>query len=256
MRNTLAMAGWLSLCASAAGGCSANEPIYFPAPMALEVGAGADEPAASTTSITLPFRPPTPDELMALREESTRRGVDTPWLRADDVALSLLYTITNLGDRPASARLEIDGASEFAAYDTQALRAAAAMDPEGEEDAVLALIRPTPVLLEPGAVYKGTVREDDFDEAALDLDAIGRFMATPASVLINRSEANPIGLEMLPPAHIRPAFFRVQVSFSAGSHMRLEFLLRVRDDAHQLLREQGDAFEPAPMTYVPAALPP
>jgi hypothetical protein len=249
MRRTIALAGWLFAAAS----CSANEPIYFPAPMPLEVGGGGDEPAASTVSITLPFRPPTPEELMALRADSARRMVDTPWLRADDVALSLLYTITNLGDRPASARLEIDGASEFAAYDTQALRAAAALDPEGEEDTVLALIRPTPVLLAPGEVYKGIVREDDFEEAALDLDAIGRFAATPASVLINRSEANPIGLEMVPPEHVRPAFFRVQVGFSAGSHMRLEFLLRVRDDAHQLLREQGTPFEPTPMTYVPMA---
>ena len=110
---------------------------------------------------------------------------------------------------------------------------------------VLALIRPTPMLLEPGEVHSGSVREDDFEEGALDLDAIGRFMATPAAVLVNRSEANPVGLEMLPPDHIRPAFFRVQVTFSASTHMRLDFLLRVRDDARQLLREQGARSSPA-----------
>jgi hypothetical protein len=125
------------------------------------------------------------------------------------------------------------------------------MAEEEEEVAVLALIRPTPLLLQPGQVVSGTVREDDFEEAALDLDAIGRFGAVPAAVLVNRSESNPVGLEMVPGQHVRPAFFRLQVMFSAGSHMRLEFLLRVRDDAHQLLREQGDAFAPTPAAYAP-----
>ncbi len=247
----LGRAGGRLLLLAAAVGCSANEPIYFPAPEVLEVGGGDDQPAAASLSITLPFRPPSEQEENTLRAERDRRMVDTPWLRTENVSLSLRYTLTNLGDRAASARLEIDGASEFARYDAGALRAAAAMDPEGEEETVLALIRPTPILLEPGEVRSGTVREDDFEEAALDLDAIGRFGATPAAVLINRSEANPIGLEMVPADHIRPAFFQVQVGFSAGSHMRLELLLRVRDEARQLLREQGDAFEPEPMVYMP-----
>ena len=118
------------------------------------------------------------------------------------------------GDRTASARLEIDGASEFASYDSAALRAAIPED--DEEETVLALIRPKPVRLDPGEVYSGTVREDDFDEAALDLDAIGRFMATPAAVLVNRSDTSPVGLEMIPPDHILPALYHIQVLFSAG----------------------------------------
>ena len=39
--------------------------------------------------------------------------------------------------------------------------------------------------------------------------------------------------------------------------MRLEFLLRVRDEARQLLRERGDAaFAPNPPGYMPPAPPP
>ena len=237
--------------------CSANEPIYYPAPAPMEVGGGMDQPNAASTTISLPFRPPSEEELGRMQQESDRRMVGVPWLRAEDVSLSLLFTITNLGDRSGSARLEIDGASEFASYDTQALRAAAAMaDPDEEQAEVLALIRPKPILLEPGEVFSGTVREDDFDEAALDLDAIGRFGATPASVLVNRSEANPIGLEMVPAGHVRPAFFQVQVTFSASTHMRLEFLLRVRDDGQQLLRREGETFEPNPPAYMPMVPPP
>jgi hypothetical protein len=237
--------------------CSANEPFYFPAPAPMEVGGGMDQPTALSVTIDLPFRRPTEEQLARLQQESDRRMVQVPWLRAEDVSLSLLYTVTNLGDETGSARLEIDGASEFASYDTQALRAAGAMaDPDAEEETVLALIRPKPLLLDPGQVFSGTIREDDFDEAALDLDAIGRFGATPASVLINRSEANPIGLEMIPPGYVRPALFRVQVTFSATTHMRLEFLVRVRDDASQLQRQQGEVFQPDPPAYVPMVPPP
>jgi hypothetical protein len=247
-------ARWLLLALALTGAaCSANEPVYIPAPV-MEVGGGGDQPSALTVTLEVPFRPPTMEESMRLQDESTRRMVDVPWLRADNVALSLRYTITNLGDRTASARLEIDGASEFASYDSAAVRAA--MADEEDEVTVLALIRPTPMLLQPGQVLSGTVREDDFEEAALDLDAIGRFGAVPAAVLVNRSESNPIGLEMVPAQHVRPAFFRLQVMFSAGSHMRLEFLLRVRDDAHQLLREQGEAFAPTPTAYAPMVPPP
>ena len=48
----------------------------------------------------------------------------------------------------------------------------------------------------------------------------------------------------------------LSVSFSAGTHMRLEFLLRVRDDGNQLLREQGTPFEPNPTAYTPMVAPP
>ncbi len=237
--------------------CSANEPAYFPGPGPMEVGGGMDQPTATSVTIDVPFRQPTDEQLARLQEESDRRGVEVPWLRAEDISLALLYTITNLSDQPGSARLEIDGASEFASYDSQALRAAAEMAaPDEEEMTVLALIRPKPILLDPGQVQSGTVREDDFDEAELDLDAIGRFGAAPAAVLINRSEVNPIGLEMVPPGHVRPAFFRVQVTFSATTHMRLELLLRVRDDGQQLLRHEGVLFEPDPAPYMPMVPPP
>jgi hypothetical protein len=180
-----------------------------------------------------------------------------PWLRADRVSMSLLYTITNLGDAQGTARLEVDGASEFASYDVGALRAAAAMaammGQEVDEEGLLALIRPTPVTLAPGEVHRGIVREDDFDEAALDLDAIARFGAVPAAVLINLSSQNPVGLEMIPPQHVRPALYQVNVRFTASQHMRLEFLLRVRDEDRQLAKGADGVFTPNPPGYMPPA---
>jgi hypothetical protein len=119
---------------------------------------------------------------------------------------------------------------------------------------VLPLMAPTPVAVDPHESVSGTIGEDDFAEAALDLDAIGRWMAVPAQVLINRSEANPIGLEQVPKSLVLPALYRVNVYFSATQHMRMEFLVRVRDEDRQLRGGQGNAFTPQPRAYMPPAL--
>lgn len=241
-----------ALLAALLAGCGMNEPIYFPAGAPLEAGGGMSGDMPATATMTLSFRLPTDAEEAARNRRSQEAGFEIPWLAADDVALSVLYTITNLSDRPGDAYLRIDGASEFAAYDPQALRAAAvALDPEDDETPP-SLIAPKPPRLDPGQVYKGVVREDDFYEAALDLDAIGRFAAVPASVLINTSGASRIGLEMIPEGHVRPALFRLQVTFTATTHMRLEYLVRVRDQGNRLASAgDGQLFTPDPPSYTP-----
>ncbi len=247
MNRTLALSMVL------AGACSANEPVYFPPMAPLESGGGAMAGAAAVT-LAVPFRTPSDEDRAALDAEGQQLGQQLPWLRSDRVALSLLYTITNLGDGQGTARLEVDGASEFASYDAGALRAAAMMaNQQVDEEGLLALIRPTPITLAAGEVQRGIVREDDFDEAALDLDAIARFGAVPASVLINLSSVNPIGLEMVPPGHVRPALFQVNVRFTATQHMRMEFLLRVRDEGRQLAKGADVVYTPNPPGYMPPA---
>jgi hypothetical protein len=243
---------WSPLLAVLLSACGMNEPIYFPAPGPLEAGAEGGGGMPALAIMTLSFRAPNAEEAATRAEQSQQAGFEIPWLSADDVAVSLLYTITNLSDRPGDAYLRIDGASEFASYDPQALQAAAvAIDPDDDE-LPPSLIAPKPPRLDPGQVQRGVVREDDFSEAALDLDAIGRFAAVPASVLINASSANPVGLEMVPAGHVRPALFRLQVSFSATTHMRLEYLVRIRDQGDRLASAgDGEFFAPEPPIYMP-----
>ncbi|HEY0709229.1 MAG TPA: hypothetical protein VGG33_20635 [Polyangia bacterium] len=237
--------------------CGMNEPSYYPAPNPVEVGGPAmGDPFAT---VELPFRPPTAEQQMALGEESERLGFSAPWLRTNRVGVSILYTVTNLGERTAQARLELDGASEFANYDVVALRAAqeaAALNNEDEVD-ILPLVG-VRVVVEPGASVTGTIREDDLDEAALDLDALARFAAPPAAVLINASAKSRIGLDMLPANHLRPALFRIRLALVAvtGGHLRLSFVVRVRDEGNQLLTEGGDPFAPEPPTFEPPMMMP
>src|SRR5262249_14416541 len=140
---------------------------------------------------------PTPAEQMKLDQMTAQRGYTVPWLTRDDIALEISYVIQNVDMKTGTARVSVNGADEFTNYDLSAIMAAQAMLPLDQRNAAadLPLIQGIPVMIDPGKTYQGVVREDDFAEADLDLDAIGRWMAVPAEVLINRSEVNPIGLE-------------------------------------------------------------
>ena len=258
MRPLRRAAAGLALAVCAGGSaCNMNEPSYYPAPAPVEIG-GAAAMADPYATVELPFRPPRTDEQQSLRDESMRKGFAVPWLRTDNVSVSVLYTITNLGDKPATAKLELDGASEFANYDVVALRAAAALAKMNNqtEIEVLPLLETAPVALAPGAQVTGMLREDDFDEAALDLDALARFGATPATVIINNSKKSNVGLENLPREHVRPALYRVRAALVGTGHLRLEVVVRVRDEASQLLTSGGSPFAPNPPAYAPPMMPP
>ena len=68
---------------------------------------------------------------------------------------------------------------------------------------------------------------------------MGRWMAPFAAVLINRSDVNPIGLEMVPPNVVIPAMQEIDVTLIAEQHMTCQFMVRVRSDDDQLLARVG-----------------
>ena len=245
------------LCAGAtlAVGCGAlNEPIYIAAPATLEAN---DATPRVKGSIVLRFRQPTADEQRKVDDQTAKLGFQVPWLRRDRIHLELLYTVSNVGSDPGTFAVGVDGASEMVKYDEDAVGQVFAA--ANEDPVLIPLMAPVPRTLGPGQTYQGTLREDDFLEGSLDLDAMGRWMAPFAAVLINRSDVNPIGLEMVPPNVVIPALQEVDVTLiSTGAPMRCEFMVRVRDDDDQLLREAGDAnlFVPTPAVFTPPPPPP
>lgn len=241
------------------GACGANAPTYFPAGATLEAG-GDDLPGDVSGTVAVTFRTPTETEQRQRQQLTDQLGFEVPRLRGDRVHVEVRYTVKNVSSEEGTFYLRLDGASEFYRYDQAAV--AAAFEQNGEDPITLGLIQTVPQTLAPGQVYQGIVREDDFREAALDLDAMGRWMAPFASMLINRSEVNPgwpacapaqacIGMEMVPPNLIRPALWEVTVHFLPSVHMSLTFLVRVRDDDQMLWQAGDEAFVPEPATYMP-----
>jgi hypothetical protein len=242
--------------------CGTNEPRYFPGAMPLEVDGSGME---AKQTLQVPFRQATNAEEASRQKLISSLGYPVPWLRDDRVHVELRYTITNLGDSEAAFLLNIDGASEFARYDEDAVAAAfVAADMDAPSPRGLFQVRPPAQSLAPGEVLQGAVLEDDFHEMALDLDAMGRWMAPnfPA-VLLYRSDANnaqsaatnAVEYAMVPPDLIRPALWEITPRFNSTQPMRCEFLVRVRDD-DQRLWEDGDVqFLPTPTTYTPTIAP-
>lgn len=248
-RTLLAAAGVL---AALAGGCQAlNEPIYIAAPAALDV-MGTDMTGAPNRvkgAVVLRFRKPNATEQAQMDSDTQRLGFAVPWLKRDRIHLELLYTVSNVDTVDGTFTIAVDGASELIKYDETTI--AAAFMAANLKTAPLALMAPPPRTLGAGQTYQGTLREDDFIEGELDLDAMGRWMAPFAAVLINRSDVNPVGLEMVPKNAIVPAMFEFDVTFSADKHMTCEFLVRVRDDDDILYQDGDSLFSPQPATYAP-----
>ena len=167
-----------------------------------------------------------------------------------------------------------DGASEYAKYDTEIVSAALQESPN-DPPVFLPLIATVPQTLSFGSSFSGIVREDDFAEGELDLDALGRWndpdTASPtfAGVLINRSEVPPyIGMGMVPGYTknggtttrvnpnllVVPAMYEIDLRLKADSRMVLEYFVRVRDDDDRLKHNDADRlYEPSPTLFQPPA---
>lgn len=231
----------------AGSGCHPNDPVYFPGPTVLESDGSNTEVLAT---VPLRVRAETVSEQMQRQKLSAKLAYDVPQLREDRLHVEVRYTVTNRGDREGMFSLFVDGATEFTRFDYLAV--AAAFDAANEDAPPVGLIQVSnPPILSPGQVYQGTIREDDFHEASLDLDAMGRWMAPFVSVLINRSEVNPVGLELTPPSLIRPALWEITARFTSDQPMSCQFLVRVRDDDERLWEDGGSEFVPAPTTFTP-----
>jgi hypothetical protein len=240
-----------------------NTPTYFApdmSPLAVTGVPGANgAPSRNETGLSLRFRDPTPDERKALQQQARTLGFDVPWIQRDHVHIELVYQVTDLDPGPAdpndpdSFALGVDGANEYTKYDENVV-AKALQQGNNDPPTYIPLIPVTPQTIAPGQTISGTVREDDFAEAELDLYAIGQWMAPFTAVLINDSQVNPIGLEMVPPNAVIPALIEVDVNFTANRQMTCTYEVRVRDDDDQLLHLSSDTlFAPTPALFQPPA---
>ena len=249
----------LTLLLPLALGCGMNTPVYFPAPTmpALEVTGGTDAMGnlmRAENGMSLRYRNPTMAEQQALDAQTAALGFDVPWIQRDHVHIELTYQVTNTDSKAGMWNIGVDGANEYTKYDENIVAMTLGMG-NNDPPQYIPLIPVTPQVLGAGQSISGTVREDDFNEAELDLDAIGRWMAPFNAVLINNSQVNPIGLSMVPANVVIPALIEIDVSFSADAAMKCDYDIRVRDDNNQLLHDTTNTlFSPTPTLFVPPAM--
>jgi hypothetical protein len=214
-------------------GC-ANDPVYIPAPMNLEAGMddGAGGIVAEAESqLVLPINTETMEDAMERAERAAALGVEVPYVKLGDIEVSIEWTIKNLEDREGTATIDLNGATEYFAFDPDLI-----MIGDGEE---LLEIPPLegniPLHIEPNGTLNGVFREDQIREASIDVDQITRANVNPIVGFLPYDPAMPEAGPMIDPAFVpipREAFaqmIRFDLVFAPSHHMVLEYAVRVRD---------------------------
>jgi hypothetical protein len=252
--------------AAAFAGC--NNPVYLSQrrPLETKTDPTGNGFVADTDLFVLPVRRPRSDESKKLAEEQRKLQLPmkVPWVAARDFDIEVEYSIKNLEASAVKVTLQLNGGNEFGDYVPTDF-----VDPTAApEDQVPppALLGGTPVDFEANELKTGVFREDDLQEAGLDLEAITRYpppdagMNAPFEVLERRSSQSRIGLEGIPAGDVTPAMVRYTFVLSATGHVVMDYSIRVRERVGgDLLAQEGnrnlyvstDALLPAPA--VPSA---
>jgi hypothetical protein len=247
----------LFLSALGAGACS-EDPVYLEPMAGVEINLPDMSTALSMSQITIPIRQETLDETMGREAMAMDLGLDPaqmPTARRDFVDLSVEWTIKNLDDRPGVAFISVNGANEYFTYEPSVF----VIDPEEDEEPP-ALVGGSPVEVPALGVVSGVFREDELDEAMMDLDALSRAGIAPEAAMLNQWPTTDVTGGTGPlteiPGEAIPALLRLDVSFEGNTHMVLEYVVRVRDHEGRLVPDDPDAaiVEPSGSVYAPPAL--
>jgi hypothetical protein len=219
----------------AAAGC--NTPTYLGQHRPLETlpdaMGGGNLP--DTDLFVMPVRRPSADERAALRSEAQSRGLmmPVPWAGRRDFAVEIEWSMKNLETSGVVAYLSLNGGNEFGDY-VPALYIDKTANPE-DQTPPPPLLGGQPIALGAGQITTGVFREDQIDEAALDLEAITRYpapegvLATPFQVISHLSSQSSTGFESIPANDVTPQMVRYQFLLSANGHVVVDYNVRVRD---------------------------
>ena len=236
---------WTSLFVLATG--CANDPAYIPGPTNLEGGMmdAMGNLVTATASLTLPIKTETAADAATRAALATKLGVMVPYVKVGDIEVSIEWTIKNLDTMPGTAKIELNGANEFFAYDPSMLDFSGGAE---EAPPTPGLDGDVPLDIAAGETITGQFREDQVLEASIDLDQITRGNINPfaATLKINKNDTSfqPVTIVMPTPADPMPmpqpmgspipraAFaqmIRYDLVFKPDRHMVLEYAIRIRD---------------------------
>jgi hypothetical protein len=237
------MRAGLVLLALATAGC--NNPVYLSEKGSIETQPGMGMTAVNgylpaTGLYVLPVRRPTATEQQLLVADQMKRGLmmPEPWAASRDFDIEIEYSVRNLETTELIAFVVLDGGNEFgdyvpANYINPAL-------PPGEQTPPPHLLGGEPLTIAAGGTVTGVFREDQLRESAIDLEAITRYpeggdvLATPFRVIEHNSQISTIGLGSVPPNDVTPAHVRYAFTITAGGHVIMDYVVRVRDHAGKL----------------------
>jgi hypothetical protein len=256
----------LILVGAGAVGC-ANDPTYVQCPpgnaipecvASLETGFTVDDgmgnqvPAGDAKSrLLLPINIESTDDAAARAMRTAALGIDVPYVKLGDIEIAVEWTIKNLDTmNEGLAFVELDGATEFFEYDPDTI----VVSDDEEAPPTPGLEGNIPLHIPAGGTLSGLFREDQLREAAIDCEQVTRANVNPFAAILtinkNDSQIQPLtpydpadpDVVQMPagPPIPREAFanlVRIDLVFSADTHMVLEYAVRVRDVRGGMLAE-------------------
>jgi hypothetical protein len=201
--------------------------------------------------IELPVREPPQEEIRRLRQEA--RGQELPfdrlpWVERGDYEIEIDWSLSNLEDRAVSVDIVINGFNEFHEFVPTVI--------VDDEDVIPRFSQwERSLRLEPFERRRGTIREAELDEAAVDLATVANGAPNADQVMHpqNHSSTDRRVQPFIP--SVIPALTGVRLGLRAegASNLVLEATVRARDVADRLT-SQNDAWElPQPALIMPAA---
>lgn len=191
--------------------------------------------------VPLPLVAPTQDEVRALRMQ--REGLPwnrAPWVRRHDYEIEIDWVVTNLDDAPRTVTLYANGRNEFQRYLSTATVDLGGLVPGRSQ-------WEQTLRLDAFGEARGSIREDELDEVAVDLATMAVAGTDPIYLIdpAHHSRLDPVSAELVP--RLVPALVAVHVGLqhlrpidspldptTAGVNVLVEFSVRVRDRAGRL----------------------
>jgi hypothetical protein len=231
----------------------AMEGVAFSVPLPIEIEDEADR-----------------TDREALAAELGMPADQVPYVRVDDLDVAVEYSVTNRGDQPGQAFVEINGANQYFVY----VPSAFSLDEDDEDAVPPPLMGGFPITVAPGGRFSDVIREDQVREASIDLELITRGGLFPTAALLTVHEdlevfqpVAPIdpedpGAGVMPvgdPISVRAfgQLIRLDVVFRGDTGMHLDLAVRIRDHRRivhpeLLAAPAGELTMFAPADYAPA----
>ena len=264
--------------------CS-SDPQYITPPPGTSFSLEFMGEAPAPQLVNMPFRIETDEEQMERAMLAAEYGVDVPFVKLEDVDLSIEWSVKNLLECDAQASFSINGGNEYFSYDPTVF----VVDPDEDEEPPPLIGNMAPVPVPANATVTGVFREDQIREAAIDLELITRAHYNPFRALlevnknleemeiyteIDLSVEDPppqMGTGMFIPRDAWAQMVQFSMSFSGNNndpddgcgavHLVFEWTYRIRDQ-RGILHDEGldadvaelTAF--APVAYAPPGAPP
>jgi hypothetical protein len=163
-------------------GCSSDPQYITPGPgtsFSLEFDSANMTPLAPQR-VVMPFEVETAEDAADRAMLAAELAVEVPYVKLEDVDISIEWSVKNLLDCDAQATFNINGGNEYFFYDPTVF----VIDPDEDEEPPPLIGNMAPVSVPASATVTGVFREDQIREAAIDLELITRAHYNPFRALL------------------------------------------------------------------------